>query len=120
MEWHIVLHRDIFCSPHCISISVINFADESLKDTDIAKLVEASQAATFGRGGEDVFDESYRKAWKMDCSQFAPQFDVIHSGVMDIVHEQLLHYEKGGVKLDPRLYKLNVYGMISIVFTIIS
>ncbi|KAJ2925957.1 hypothetical protein H1R20_g11148, partial [Candolleomyces eurysporus] len=84
--------------------------DESLRDADIAKLVEASQRATFGRGGEDVFDESYRKAWKMDSSQFAPQFDVIHSGVMDIIHEQLLHYEKGGVKLDPRLYKLNVYG----------
>ncbi|RXW24088.1 hypothetical protein EST38_g1746 [Candolleomyces aberdarensis] len=90
--------------------SVINFADNSLGDADIAKLVEASQRATFGRGGEDVFDESYRKAWKMDNSQFAPQFDVIHSGVMDIIHEQLLHYEKGGVKLDPRLYKLNVYG----------
>ncbi|KAJ2926736.1 hypothetical protein H1R20_g10379, partial [Candolleomyces eurysporus] len=90
--------------------SLINFADENLKDADIAKLVEASQRATFGRGDQDVFDESYRKAWKMDSSQFSPQFDVIHSGVMDIVQEQLLHYEKGGVKLDPRLYKLNVYG----------
>ncbi|RXW16202.1 hypothetical protein EST38_g9650 [Candolleomyces aberdarensis] len=93
--------------------SVINFADENLKDADIAKLVEASQRATFGRGDQDalkILDESYRKAWKMDSSQFSPQFDVIHSGVMDIVQEQLLHYEKGSVKLDPRLYELNVYG----------
>ena len=89
----------------------INFADGSLKDEDIQKLVEASERATFGRNNEDVLDESYRKAWKMDTSQFACQFDVVKTGILDIVHDQLLHYAKNTKNLEAHLYKLNVYGM---------
>lgn len=90
----------------------IDFADGNLKDEEIEKLVEASEKATFGRNSEDVLDESYRKAWKMDASQFAIQFDVVKSGILDIVHDQLLRYEKNTESLYAHLYKLNVYGTL--------
>ena len=73
--------------------------------------MEASERATFGRNNEDVLDESYRKAWKMDTSHFACQFDVVKTGILDIVHDQLLHYAKNTKNLEAHLYKLNVYGM---------
>ncbi|KAF5332860.1 hypothetical protein D9611_005241 [Ephemerocybe angulata] len=88
----------------------INFGAPNSKDEDILKLVEVSQRATFGRGDKDVLDESYRKAWKLDPTQFSTQFDVVRSGVLEIVHDQLLHYEKNTLPLEAELYKLNVYG----------
>ncbi|KAJ3501293.1 hypothetical protein NMY22_g18978 [Coprinellus aureogranulatus] len=88
----------------------INFAKGSLKDEDIQMLAKASEKATFGRNKEDVLDETYRKAWKMDTTQFSTQFDVVRSGILDIVHDQLLHYENNTKKLEADLFKLNVYG----------
>ncbi|TEB32369.1 hypothetical protein FA13DRAFT_1773730 [Coprinellus micaceus] len=88
----------------------LDFTSGALKDEDIQRLVEASERATFGRNNEDVLDESYRKAWKMDISQFASQFDVSKTGILDIVHDQLLHYSKSTKNLEAHLYKLNVYG----------
>lgn len=93
---------------------MINLADEGLKHGDILKLVQVCQQATFGRGDQDVLDESYRKAWKLDTSEFATQFDVMSSGVMNVIHDQLLHYEKNDLKLDPHLYKLNIYGVFNV------
>ena len=93
---------------------MIDFADEGLQDGDIQKLVDVCQQATFGRGDQDVFDESYRKAWKLDTSEFATQFDIIRSGVMNIIHDQLLHDEKNNMKLEPHLYKLNIYGTFTV------
>lgn len=96
---------------HCL-LRCINFANGRLKEEDIKKLVEASEKATFGRNSQDILDESYRKAWKMDTSQFSTQFDVANSGILDVVHDQLLHYEKNSKNLVAHLYKLNVYGML--------
>ncbi|KAJ3545893.1 hypothetical protein NMY22_g2270 [Coprinellus aureogranulatus] len=86
----------------------VDFAN--LKDQDIERLIAACGQATFGRGNQDVLDESYRKAWKMDTSQFATQFDVNKSGILNVVHDQLLHYEDNTKNLVAHLYKLNVYG----------
>ncbi|TEB32368.1 hypothetical protein FA13DRAFT_1731566 [Coprinellus micaceus] len=88
----------------------LDFASGNLKDEDIQRLVEASERATFGRNNEDILDESYRKAWKMDASQFSSQFDVSKSGILDIVHDQLLRYAKSTKNIEAHLYKLNVYG----------
>ncbi|KAF6748371.1 hypothetical protein DFP72DRAFT_574982 [Ephemerocybe angulata] len=88
----------------------LNFEGEPVKDEDILKLIEVCEPATFGRGNEDVLDESYRKAWKLDVSQFASQFDVVTSGVLDTVQEQLLLYESSTKTLEAYLYKLNIYG----------
>ncbi|RXW16201.1 hypothetical protein EST38_g9657 [Candolleomyces aberdarensis] len=99
-----------YCKGGSSDASFLSFADGVLHDGDIQKLVEACQQATFGRGNQDVLDESYRKAWKLDTTHFAAQFDLARSGIMETVHDQLLHYEKNTLKLEPQLYKLNIYG----------
>ncbi|TFL04312.1 hypothetical protein BDV98DRAFT_312908 [Pterulicium gracile] len=46
-----------------------NFSNVS--SAEVADLVDACQPATFGRNDEDVLDESYRKAGKLEPSSFA-------------------------------------------------
>ncbi|KAJ3545892.1 hypothetical protein NMY22_g2269 [Coprinellus aureogranulatus] len=92
------------------SSDYIDFAARTANDEDIQRLVQECEQATFGRNNQDVLDESYRKAWKMDTSQFATQFDLAKSGILDVVHDQLLHYEENTKNLVAHLYKLNVYG----------
>ncbi|KAJ7816851.1 hypothetical protein B0H14DRAFT_3743117 [Mycena olivaceomarginata] len=43
---------------------------------DLAQLTAACQQATFGVGGADILDETYRRAGKMDHGKFAACFDV--------------------------------------------
>ncbi|KAI0856562.1 hypothetical protein F4860DRAFT_506664 [Xylaria cubensis] len=81
-------------------------------------LLRDMQPATFGLGGEDVYDESYRKASKMNTSQFASTFNPYELGIVDAVAQMLLPNLqigrnrkipelKRGVRAE--LYKLNVY-----------
>ncbi len=46
--------------------------------------------ANFGRDGEDVFDETYRKALRMDPASFATSFDPYSLGVIDTIAQVLL------------------------------
>lgn len=48
------------------------------------------QPATFGRGGEDVLDESYRKVGKLDATRFCTSFDPYQCGIVDAVAQVLL------------------------------
>ncbi|KZP19358.1 hypothetical protein FIBSPDRAFT_862776 [Athelia psychrophila] len=70
-------------------------------------LADACQPATFGLNKQDVLDESYRKAGKMDTSNFSSKFDIEGSGIMDHVRDGLVPGQ-GDVRAE--LYKLNVYG----------
>ncbi|KAI1101258.1 hypothetical protein F4804DRAFT_347774 [Jackrogersella minutella] len=69
--------------------------------------------ATFGRGGQDVLDETYRKALKLDPSEFCVDFSPYECGIIDTVAQVLLpDWQKDstnprGVKAE--LYKLNIY-----------
>lgn len=93
---------------------------------NLQQLFEDMQPATFGYQGQDVLDESYRKASKLDPSQFDCTFNPYEMGIIDEVAQILLP----GVKrkttstnndstINPRteginviraeLYKLNVY-----------
>jgi hypothetical protein len=73
-------------------------------------LVKACQPATFGDKQKDVLDESYRKAWKLDATNFATNFNPNNTGIIQAVHESLLH-PNSSIHVD--LYKLNVYGMFN-------
>ena len=77
---------------------------------EIDQLSAASDPATFGRGKEDVYDETYRKAVKMDASNFAVQFDPARVGLIKIIEEQLLQSQKEEMSIEAEIYKLNVYG----------
>ncbi|KAJ7583074.1 hypothetical protein C8J56DRAFT_832181 [Mycena floridula] len=68
---------------------------------------EACQPATFGLGGDDVLDESYRRAMKLDSSQFSSRFDLAASGIMDHVKAELAPDSKADMRAE--LYKLNIY-----------
>ncbi|KAK6858062.1 hypothetical protein PG995_005761 [Apiospora arundinis] len=81
-------------------------------ETSLKRLVQHCQPATFGRGGKDVYDESYRRAGKMDPTAFCTTFDPYTAGIIDTVAQVLLPsvYDSvthRGVRAE--LYKLNIY-----------
>lgn len=79
-------------------------------------LLSSCKRATFGVGGHDVLDEKYRKAVKLDTSQFSTDFHPHDCGILDSIQQILLPSTiRGGqaVGIGPQgvrgeLYKLNV------------
>ena len=80
------------------------------KDAELAALASACQPASFGLNREDVIDDSYRNAGKMDIENFATQFSLDKSGVIDLVRSSLIQGHNSDKNLKAELYKLNVYG----------
>ncbi|KAI1740228.1 hypothetical protein F4680DRAFT_448423 [Xylaria scruposa] len=79
-------------------------------------LLRDMHPATFGLGSEDVLDESYRKASKLDTSRFSSTFNPYEMGIIDAVGQLLLpNLQVGKEKVSlqrgvrAELYKLNVY-----------
>jgi hypothetical protein len=70
-------------------------------------LYRTCKPATFGRNGENVFDETYRKAGKMDLTAFSTLFDPRSLGIHDQIIQGLFTRDRG---VEMELYKLNVYG----------
>ncbi|KAL2816979.1 hypothetical protein BJX63DRAFT_386943 [Aspergillus granulosus] len=88
---------------------------EASPDT-LRHLVADCEAASFGRGQQDVIDPEYRKAAKLDTDQFATGFHPADFGILDHVGQILLpsiSSEKDSQlhrrRLKAELYKLNVY-----------
>lgn len=83
---------------------------------DLVHLVNSCQPATFGRGRVDVYDESYRKAGKLDPSDFSTNFNPYEFGIIDSIAKMLLPSVPGGPDakvtcsrgIRAELYKLNV------------
>jgi hypothetical protein len=80
------------------------------------QLSQACQPAAFGQGEQNVHDESYRKAGKLDVSDFATGLSIERSGLVDIIQSELLEGRGGGVEVEAELYKLNVYGEFFCLF----
>lgn len=77
----------------------------------LLKLVEDCQPASFGYKGEDVIDESYRKAAKLDCTAFSTDFCPYKLGIIDTIAQVLLPNagsDLGTKGVKAELYKLNV------------
>ncbi|KAL1718670.1 hypothetical protein EV715DRAFT_291062 [Schizophyllum commune] len=85
---------------HCLDIA--HPAEDQLQH-----LEAACERATFGRNQEDVLDETYRKAGKMDTSNFSTNFSPPPS-FLGHVRDELL--QRHDTRLVYELYKLNVYG----------
>ena len=85
----------------------------------LVHLAQACDPASFGRNGEDVHDESYRKAGKLDRGTFSVDLDLEKNGLMGVIRDNLL----GGKDLQKtvlaELYKLNVYGTLVVLFSYI-
>ncbi|KAE9394942.1 hypothetical protein BT96DRAFT_886097 [Gymnopus androsaceus JB14] len=92
--------------------------DSEARRIDLAKaspaelehLSSSCDHATFGRAKEDVLDETYRKAGKLNLEHFSATFDLLESRIMDVVRPFILQGDNEQfVTVRPELYKLNVY-----------
>ncbi|KAL5528027.1 hypothetical protein ACEPAF_7163 [Sanghuangporus sanghuang] len=106
----------------------INFANPS--NSELEKLMQACDPATFGHGDENVYDESVRKAGKLDTDKFASKFnpfdirvegsevvnilDAVKFGLLwgDEIRSELRNDDDLSLakQIKAELYKLNVYG----------
>jgi len=83
----------------------------SITETQAQDLSRACSPATFGLNNQDVFDESYRKAGKLDVGKFSWPFspasrsDFIVQLISGLFPSDSL---RKGIRFE--LYKLNVYG----------
>ncbi|KUI61223.1 hypothetical protein VP1G_08397 [Cytospora mali] len=77
---------------------------------NLARLIQDCEPATFGKGDQDVYDESYRKAIKMDPSRFSSTFNSYEVGILDTIAQTLLptlrHLQQTRT-VKAELYKLN-------------
>ncbi|KAJ7138616.1 hypothetical protein C8R46DRAFT_1137377 [Mycena filopes] len=82
------------------------------KDAELVALAAACDPATFGVNKQDVLDETYRKAGKLDLSKFASRLDVVASGLIRAISPDMLLGQAvdADKTLQAELYKLNVYG----------
>jgi len=85
-------------------------AGDAASSLAFEKLLNDSQRATFGAGSEEVLDDDYRKAGKMDATQFCTDFNIAEHEIINTVAQVLVHAgEKyGGSGVSAELDKLNV------------
>ncbi|TFK65054.1 hypothetical protein BDN72DRAFT_824990 [Pluteus cervinus] len=81
----------------------------SVTEDKLEALSAACAPASFGYGKETVFDESYRKAGKLDTNRFSSMLDIDSSGIAKHVSNELLEGQNSRRTLRFELYKLNVY-----------
>ncbi|KAI6123203.1 hypothetical protein EDD16DRAFT_684597 [Pisolithus croceorrhizus] len=77
---------------------------------ELDSLSNACQPTSFKVNHEQVYDESYRKAGKMNTANFATQFSVRNAGLIHIVRRELLDHSDANPEIKAELYKFNVYG----------
>lgn len=80
---------------------------------NLERLVRDTEPATFGQGREEVYDEAYRKATKMNPTQFCSTFNPYELGIIDTIAQVLLPHAASADAWHIRsvraeLYKLNV------------
>ncbi|KAF2499038.1 hypothetical protein BU16DRAFT_503041 [Lophium mytilinum] len=93
-------------------ISKVTLPCEPGDAASLEKLVNDCQPATFGHNGKDIYDETYRKATKLDTTAFSSTFNPYEVGIIDAIAQVLLPSLPGGDifrGVRAELYKLNVY-----------
>ncbi|KAK0219383.1 hypothetical protein EDD85DRAFT_1028980 [Armillaria nabsnona] len=86
----------------------LNLGDAS--ETSLRDLCDACDAAGFGLGNQNTFDETYRKSKKLDTTQFSSNFDLRTTNILDQVQSDLVEGQDEIKKvLRSELYKLNVF-----------
>lgn len=77
----------------------------------LAHLLEDCEPATFGRGNQEVLDEGYRVAAKMDVQKFSSDYSPYDNRVMEKVSQALAFRDGANSNyrgLRAELYKMNV------------
>ena len=72
--------------------------------TALDQLLKDCIPGTFGRGGEDVYDDTYRRARALGADEFMTDFCPCEAGIIDIVTQPLLPPLAGDLEppLQPR------------------
>ncbi|ESK89105.1 hypothetical protein Moror_5278 [Moniliophthora roreri MCA 2997] len=86
----------------------INLANTS--DAQLASLKRVCEAASFGVGSQNVLDDTYRKALKLDASRFATSFDLCNTDILQRIQSHLVDTDtilRRHIRAER--YKLNVY-----------
>ncbi|PBK99926.1 hypothetical protein ARMGADRAFT_985887, partial [Armillaria gallica] len=97
------------CSPEDSTARVINLAHPT--DAELNTLAEACKPAPFGRDSEEVLDDTYRKALKLDTIFFATTLDLQMTKILDQIRVDLMDgYLSTEKRIRPELYKLYIYG----------
>ncbi|KID95153.1 oxidoreductase, partial [Metarhizium majus ARSEF 297] len=101
-----------FTSGHTNTGSRIDFPLEPGHEAHLNRLLQHCEKATFGLGGQDVLDETYRKAVQMDPTKFCTNFDPYSVGIIDTMAQVLLPTAVESTThraVRAELYKLNIY-----------
>lgn len=93
------------------SYRFIDFANTPTEEA-LKSLADACHKATFGLNDKDVLDEAYRKAGKMDTTEFATLLSPNALGLMNVIATNLHRGRKSADDIEAKLYKLNVYGAL--------
>ncbi len=115
------------CEPITIRWDSITDASSSHKVTLPVKdderpmfeqLLKDCSPASFGRGGKDVMDETYRKAGKLDEAAFCTNFNPYALGIVETAAQALVLNNKTQtngthVGIRAELYKLNVSSLLA-------
>ncbi|TCD68159.1 hypothetical protein EIP91_011437 [Steccherinum ochraceum] len=86
----------------------LNFTQAS--SDEVTHLAQTCDVASFGLNQQDVVDESYRKAGKLDGAHFATKFHLENSGLLNIVRDAILEGDQATLPIKAEPYKINVYG----------
>ncbi|KAF4439201.1 hypothetical protein FACUT_4278 [Fusarium acutatum] len=86
--------------------------DDPVAQDGFNTLLTDCQPATFGIGSQEVLDEEYRKAGKMNTEDFCTSFNPYEHGIVDTINQVLAQAsvsDARGLGIKAELYKLNVY-----------
>ncbi|KAJ5934542.1 hypothetical protein N7466_004089 [Penicillium verhagenii] len=97
---------------HLRKISFPHDEKKAAMSDSLEHLLKDCEPATFGRGSQEVLDEDYRQASKMDIDKFCSDYSPHDSRVMERIGQALAFSSdtKSSTRgLRAELYKLNVY-----------
>ena len=80
---------------------------------ELEELRATCEPVTPGLQNKDAQDESYGKEYKLNTSAFATSFDVMQSGLIDAIRNDLFEGQQSKKQIQAELTKLNVYGLCS-------
>lgn len=98
----------LFYGKEVLNARRLDFSD--VTDDQLEHLSATCEPAAFGLNRENVIDERYRKAGKLDATHFAFCFDVPESDLITIICDNLLRGRQVNSDIQLEKYKLNVYG----------
>ena len=78
-------------------------------DPALQQLLATCDSASFGVGGKEVHDETYRKATKLNTTDFCTDFCPYAAGIVNVINQLLVPSTHAARSVKAELCKLNIY-----------